>query len=252
VFGDLRALATVEARIVLGAAVADDVLGLVILTVVTRIVEQGSVGVGTIATTIALAVVFLVVSSTVGLAIFPAVFNRITALSKSPTTVSVLAIGTALAFSVFADMSNLAPIIGAFVAGFSLRRIGAHQSVERDVASISQVFIPIFFLNIGINTDLASMASPKVLGIAAVLSVAAIVGKMVSAAGALGTSTDKLVIGFGMLPRGEVGLIFASIGLTTGALDEEMYGALLFVVLATTLLAPPLLRWRMSHQTRLA
>jgi len=251
VFGDLRALATVEARIVLGAAVADDVLGLVILTVVTRIVEQGSVGVGTIATTIALAVVFLVVSSTVGLAIFPAVFNRITALSKSSATVSVLAIGTALAFSVFADMSNLAPIIGAFVAGFSLRRIGAHERVERDVASISQVFIPIFFLNIGINTDLASMASPKVLGIAAVLSVAAIIGKMVSAAGALGTSTDKLVIGFGMLPRGEVGLIFASIGLATGALDKELYGALLFVVLATTLLAPPLLRWRMGRQAQL-
>lgn len=248
VFGDLRALATVEARIVLGAAVADDVLGLIILTVITRIVERGSVGIGTIASTTALAVVFLVITSTIGLAIFPALFSRIAKLSKSSATIPVVAIGITLAFAVLADAAHLAPIIGAFVAGFSLRRIVAHDRVERDVNSLGQIFIPIFFLNIGINTDISSMANAKVLGIAAALSAVAIFGKLISSVGALGLRADKLAIGVGMLPRGEVGLIFATIGLRTGVLDEDLYGALLVVVLVTTLIAPPLLRWRLGKE----
>lgn len=248
VFGDLRALATVEARIVLGAAVADDVLGLIILTVITRIVERGSVGIGTIVSTTALAIVFLVITSTIGLTIFPALFSRIAKLSKSSATIPVVAIGITLGFAVLADAANLAPIIGAFVAGFSLRRIVAHERVERDVNSLGQIFIPIFFLNIGINTDISSMANTKVLGIAAALSAVAIFGKLISSVGAFGVRADKLAIGVGMLPRGEVGLIFATIGLRTGVLDEDLYGALLVVVLVTTLIAPPLLRWRLGKE----
>ncbi len=248
VFGDLRALATVEARIVLGAAVADDVLGLIILTVITRIVERGSVGIGTIVSTTALAIVFLVITSTIGLTIFPALFSRIAKLSKSSATIPVVAIGITLGFAVLADAANLAPIIGAFVAGFSLRRIAAHERVERDVNSLGQIFIPIFFLNIGINTDISSMANAKVLGIATALSAVAIFGKLISSVGASGVRVDKLAIGFGMLPRGEVGLIFATIGLRTGVLDDDLYGALLVVVLVTTLIAPPLLRWRLGKE----
>jgi Kef-type K+ transport system membrane component KefB/predicted amino acid-binding ACT domain protein len=248
VFGDLRALATVEARIVLGAAVADDILGLIILTVITRVVEQGSVGIGTIISTTALAVVFLVITSTIGLKIFPILFSRISKLSKSSSTIPVVAIGITLGFAVLADAAQLAPIIGAFVAGFSLRRITAHERVERDVSSLGQIFIPIFFLNIGINTDLSSMANSKVLGIAAALSAVAIFGKLISSVGAFGVRADKLAIGLGMLPRGEVGLIFATIGLRTGVLNKDLYGALLVVVLTTTLVAPPLLRWRLGKE----
>ena len=145
VFGDLRALATVEARTVLGAAVVDDVLGLIILTVVTRIVEQGSVGIGTIASTIGLAIGFLAVTSTVGFTIFPQLFARIAQVARSTSTVSVVAIGIALGFSVLAEKAHLAPIIGAFVAGLALRRIAAHERVERDVSSLAQIFVPIFF-----------------------------------------------------------------------------------------------------------
>ena len=248
VFGDLRALATVEARTVLGAAVVDDVLGLIILTVVTRIVEQGSVGIGTIASTIGLAVGFLAVTSTVGFTIFPQLFARIAKGARSTSTVSVVAIGIALGFSVLADKAHLAPIIGAFVAGLALRRIAAHERVERDVASIAQIFVPIFFLNIGITTDIRAMADPRVVGIALLLSVIAIVTKIAAALGAFGSRGDKWTIGFGMLPRGEVGLIFASIGLSVGALSKELYGSVLVVVLVTTLVAPPLLRWRLGKQ----
>ena len=248
VFGDLRALATVEARTVLGAAVVDDVLGLIILTVVTRIVEQGSVGIGTIASTIGLAVGFLAVTSTVGFTIFPQLFARIAKGARSTSTVSVVAIGIALSFSVLADKAHLAPIIGAFVAGLALRRIATHERVERDVSSLAQIFVPIFFLNIGISTNIRAMADARVIGVALILSAVAIISKIAAASGAIGSRGDKWTIGFGMLPRGEVGLIFASIGLSVGALSEELYGSVLVVVLVTTLVAPPLLRWRLGNQ----
>jgi Kef-type K+ transport system membrane component KefB/predicted amino acid-binding ACT domain protein len=248
VFGDLRALATVEARTVLGAAVVDDVLGLIILTVVTRIVEQGSVGIGTIASTIGLAIGFLAVTSTVGFTIFPQLFARIAKGARSTSTVSVVAIGIALGFSVLAEKAHLAPIIGAFVAGLALRRIATHERVERDVSSLAQIFVPIFFLNIGISTNIRAMADARVIGVALILSAVAIVSKIAAASGAIGSRGDKLTIGFGMLPRGEVGLIFARIGLSVGALSEELYGSVLVVVLVTTLIAPPLLRWRLGTQ----
>ena len=250
VFGDLRALATVEARTVLGAAVVDDVLGLIILTVVTRIVEQGSVGIGTIASTIGLAIGFLAVTSTVGFTIFPQLFARIAKGARSTSTVSVVAIGIALGFSVLAEKAHLAPIIGAFVAGLALRRIATHERVERDVSSLAQIFVPIFFLNIGISTNIRAMADARVIGVALILSAVAIVSKIAAASGATGSRGDKLTIGFGMLPRGEVGLIFASIGLSVGALSEELYGSVLVVVLVTTLIAPPLLRWRLGTQAQ--
>ncbi|NDD87461.1 MAG: hypothetical protein EBZ45_07095, partial [Actinobacteria bacterium] len=244
VFGDLRALSTPEARTVLGAAVADDVLGLIILTVVTRIVQQGSVDIATVSSTIGLAVGFLVVSGFIGLAVFPGFLRRIGSASRSSSTIPVVAIALVLAFAVLADLANLAPIIGAFVAGLGLRKVAVHERIERDLSSLGQIFVPVFFLYIGISTDVSSMLDGRVLLVALLLSAIAIVGKLLSAFGALGTTSDKLVIGFGMLPRGEVGLIFATIGLSVGALNDELYGSILVVVLLTTLIAPPLLRWR--------
>jgi hypothetical protein len=245
----LRALSTPEARTVLGAAVTDDVLGLIILTVVTRIVQQGSVDFATVSSTIGLAIGFLVVAGFIGLVVFPTLLRRIGTLSKSSSTIPVVAIALVLAFSVLADLANLAPIIGAFVAGLGLRKVAVHERIERDLSSLGQIFVPVFFLYIGISTDLAAMLDGRVLLVALILSAIAIVGKLVSAFGALGTTSDKLVIGFGMLPRGEVGLIFATIGLSVGALNDELYGSILVVVLLTTLIAPPLLRWRIGKST---
>ena len=247
VFGDLRALSTQEARTVLGAAVTDDVLGLIILTVVTRIVQQGSVDVATVSSTIGLAVGFLVVAGVIGLFVFPMLLRRVGSASKSSSTIPVVGIALILAFAVLADLANLAPIIGAFVAGLGLRKVAVHERIERDLSSLGQVFVPVFFLYIGISTDLSSMLDGRVLVVAGLLTVLAIVGKLVAAVGAIGTTSDKLVIGFGMIPRGEVGLIFATIGLSVGALNDELYGSILVVVLLTTLFAPPLLRWRIGR-----
>jgi Kef-type K+ transport system membrane component KefB len=244
VFGDLRALATVEARTVLGAAVADDVLGLVILTVMVKIVTTGSVsplGVGEI---FGVAVAFLVLSVAVGVLIAPPLFNWIQRFSRSTGTLLALAFAFTLVFAELASKADLAPIIGAFVAGLALGRTKQHERLERDLAPLGHVFIPVFFLQIGIETDIAAFIRPEVLGLAAALLVVATAGKILAGWAAGRAGGDRFLIGLGMLPRGEVGLIFAGIGLAEGVLDDDLYAAILIVVITTTLVAPFLLRAR--------
>ncbi|MDO8362994.1 MAG: cation:proton antiporter [Actinomycetota bacterium] len=247
VFGDLRALATTEARIVLGAAVADDVLGLVILTVVVKVVTGGSVGVGTIASTLGLAIGFLLLTGIVGIFAVPKVLDTIHRRSISPATVTVAALVVTIGFAELADSAKLAFIIGAFMAGLGLGRSKQHDRIARDLGAVGNILIPVFFAQIGINTDLEAMFKPSVLGLAAVLSVVAVLGKLAAALGTFGTPADKLLVGLGMIPRGEVGLIFAAIGLSNGVLDADQYGGLILVVLLTTVITPPLLRWRLGQ-----
>lgn len=245
VFGDLKALSLTESRIVLGAAVADDVLGLIILTVVTRIVVDGSVSAGTILSTIGLALGFLLLTGLVGTRLAPPFFQGVQRFASSPATLIAVAVAATLGFSALAEAAHLAPIIGAFMAGLAIGRTKQAHRIEREIAPIGNVFIPVFFLSIGISTDVGAMVKPSVLGIAAVLTSVALVGKLVAALGAAGTRTDKWLIGFGMIPRGEVGLIFAAIGLRNNVLGDDLYAALIVMVLVTTLVTPPLLRWKL-------
>jgi Kef-type K+ transport system membrane component KefB len=247
VFSDLRALATVEARTVLGAAVADDVLGLVILTVVVRLVSEGSVSVGDVAVIVLVAVGFLVITAVLGSRFAPSLFQFVDRAAKSAGTLVALALAFTLAFAELADAAKLAPIVGAFVAGLALSRSSAKERIQRELAPVGHLFIPVFFLGIGINVQVESFVNPDVLGIAAGLLVVAVVGKVVAAVGAAGAPGDKWLIGLGMIPRGEVGLIFATIGLDEGILGEKLYASLLLVVLVTTLMTPPLLRMRLGQ-----
>jgi Kef-type K+ transport system membrane component KefB len=247
VFSDLRALATVEARTVLGAAVADDVLGLVILTVVVRIVSEGTISIGSVLVIVGVAVVFLVVATLVGSWIAPPAFEWLHRRSRSAGTLVALALAFTLGFSELAEAAQLAPIVGAFVAGVALSGSTVKERIERELAPVGHLFIPVFFLQIGIAVDVGQFISPDVLGVAAVLFVVAVLGKVVAAVGVFGSPGDKWLIGIGMIPRGEVGLIFATIGLQQGVLGRDLYAALLLVVLATTLLAPPLLRARLQR-----
>ena len=248
VFGDLRALASHEARVVLGAAVADDVMGLVVLTVVVRLVTEGSVSALSVAGIIAVAVLFLVMGGAIGLRIAPVLFGAIDRTSRSAGTLVALALAFTLGFAELADMAKLAPIIGAFLAGLALSRADQGERVRRELTPIGHVLIPVFFLQIGVDVDIAEFGRADVLGVAAVLLVVAVVGKLVSPLGALGAPGDKALIGLGMLPRGEVGLIFATIGLQEGVLGGDLYAALLLVVLVTTLVTPPLLKVRYEKQ----
>lgn len=247
VFGDLRALATAEARIVLGAAVADDVFGLIILTVVVKVVTGGDVGVGTIAETLGLAVLFLAGTGLLGVFVIPRVFRAINRFASSTATLVVAAFVLMVGFAMLADAAKLAFIIGAFMAGLALGRTDHHERITSDLGAVSHVFVPVFFLSIGINADLDAMAKGSVIVMALALTAVAVAGKLVAGLGVRGRRADRLLIGLGMIPRGEVGLIFASIGLSNAVLDGDQYGALLIVVLLTTLITPPLLRARLGR-----
>lgn len=247
VFGDLGTLSSTESRIVLGAAVADDVLGLIILTVVTRVVVDGKVSILSVLGIMGLAVGFLLVTGVVGAKLIPPAFGAISKFSKSSATLVAAAFALTVGFSSLADAARLAPIIGAFMAGLALNRSKQAKRIERELTPIGHVFIPVFFLSIGVNTDIGAIARPSVLGVAGVLTVVAIAGKLVAAVGAAGTRSDKWTIGIGMIPRGEVGLIFATLGLSTGVLDKDLYASLILVVLVTTVMTPPLLRWKASR-----
>ena len=250
VFSDLGALGSVEARTVLGAAVADDVLGLVILTIVVRIVTDGSVSLATVVWTITAAVGFLAITATLGGKLGVWLFRVIQRHSRSAGTLVALALAFALFFAELADVAKLAPIVGAFVAGLALSRTESRERISRELTPVGHLFIPVFFLQIGIAADVERFIDPTVLGIAGVLVVVAIVGKLASSLALFNAPGDKMLVGLGMLPRGEVGLIFATIGLTQGVLDDDLYAALLLVVLVTTLMAPPLLKARLRAMKR--
>jgi Kef-type K+ transport system membrane component KefB len=244
VFGDMRALATSEARTVLGAAVADDVLGLLILTIVVRIVSEGSVSIATVLEVAGVAVLFLVLASVLGVLLAPRAFDAVQRYSRSGGTLLALAVVFTLTLAEFANAAKLAPIIGAFVAGIALGRTRQVERVHRDLSPVIGLLVPVFFVQIGVNSDVGQFGKPSVLGLAACLIVVGVVGKVVAGYVAAPTSGDKLLIGIGMIPRGEVGLIFAGIGLTEGVLDQDLYASLLVVVLLTTLMTPPLLKLR--------
>jgi Kef-type K+ transport system membrane component KefB len=252
VFGDLRALATTEARIVLGAAVADDVLGLLILTVVVKVVTGDSVTVGLVATTVLAALGFLVLSGLVGLLLVPRLLDVISRFSRTGTTLTVAALVLILGLAVLADSAQLAFIIGAFMAGLALGRSRHSERVASDLNSVGGVFIPVFFVLIGVNADLGAMLQPSVLFDAAILFAIAVAGKLVSMAGAAGTRSDRLLIGIGMIPRGEVGLIFAATGagLTLAGqpvIGPTTYAAIVLMVMVTTMVTPPLLAWSLKR-----
>ncbi len=250
VFGDLKVLATIEARTVLGAAVADDVIGLVILTVVVRLVTSGSVSAVDVGQVVLIAVLFLVGASLVGLKVVPPAFHWIDRHSRSAGTLVAVALAFTLALAELANSAKLAPIVGAFVAGVVLSRSQVAERVRHELTPVGHLFIPVFFLQIGIDADISAFARPAVLGMAAALLAVAVAGKLVSPIGMLGSRGDRVLVGLAMIPRGEVGLIFATIGLQEHIFGEDVYASVLLVVLATTLLTPPLLRWRLTHGRR--
>ena len=245
VFGDLGAVGSVAARTVLGAAVADDVLGLVLLTVVVKMLTTGSISVASVAVTVLLAVGYLVVASGLGMFLVPRFVRAMSGRARGAGTPVVMAFAITLAFSRAADLAHLAPIIGAFVAGLCLARTHDASATRHQLASVGHLFIPVFFLRIGIETNMAELLRRDVLALAGALTVVAVAGKLISGLAA-GRRTDRLLVGLGMIPRGEVGLIFAGIGLSTGLLTGRLYAAILLVVLVSTVVTPPLLRWRIG------
>ncbi|MBI4544974.1 MAG: cation:proton antiporter [Gemmatimonadetes bacterium] len=241
VLSDLGRLHEPESQIVLGAAVIDDVIGLIILAVVAKAVAGAHLTLSGVAMTTALAFGFLAAVLAVGTVAGPPLFRLLARLSREETLATMgLALGFLVAY--LADISGSALIVGAFAAGLVVERTPQAPVVGRGIVALGQFFVPIFFVAVGAAVDVRSFLDPGVLTVGAALIAVAIVGKVAAGYAPIWSTAKKSVIGVGMMPRGEVGLIFAQMGLTAGVLSAGLFSALTLMVMVTTFLAPPLLK----------
>jgi Kef-type K+ transport system membrane component KefB len=250
VFSDLRALASTEARIVLGAAVADDVAGLVILAIVVGAESASGVAFGSLAGTISAALGFLAAATVVGVWLVPRIIGRASRISRTDGTPMILALVVALALAGMSSSVKLAPVVGAFVAGLAVGSSSRKDEIQRRITPIGHVLIPLFFLQIGVDMEAGSLGQARVLWIAAALSAVAVAAKIAAGLGVKRGRADRWLVGIAMVPRGEVGLIFASIGLTQGILDARAHSILVVVVLISTVISPALIRRRIRALQR--
>jgi Kef-type K+ transport system membrane component KefB/predicted amino acid-binding ACT domain protein len=242
VFADLRVLASPEARTVLGAAVADDVAGLLILTVVLRVATGDAVSPAMVAGVLGIALAFVVAGTGSAAWLLPRALGQVDRRARAEGTMLVGALAAALALAGVASLARLAPIVGAFVAGVAVAASPVRDDLERRLAPVAHLLVPIFFLSMGVDTRVHAFADPRALAVAAALAAVAVAGKVAAGLGVARGTADRLLVGVAMVPRGEVGLIFAALGLAGGAIDAEDHAALLVVILATTVVTPPLLR----------
>jgi Kef-type K+ transport system membrane component KefB len=243
VLSDLGRMNSEEAKIIIGAAVIDDVLGLVILSVVSGIAAGTSLGPLGILRIFAVAVGFLAVALVVGRYAAPRLFDIVVRM-RVRYVLLVFAFAFALCLSAAAALVGSALIIGAFAAGIILSGTNQFDTIEREIRPVASIFTPIFFVSVGSSVNLGLLDPTRtgaagILGVAAALTVLAILGKLAAGWAAPWARFRRLVVGVGMVPRGEVGLIFADIGRRAGILNEAVFGAILLMVMATTFVAPP-------------
>jgi Kef-type K+ transport system membrane component KefB len=259
VFRDLGKSQIIEARIVLGAAVVDDVLGLIVLALVSAIVASAQtgtllslLGIGKLTLT---AIGFLFGAMVVGSLLIPRLVGlaaRFRTRGLMLTTALVICFGLAS----LAGLAGLAPIVGAFAGGLVLEEIhfknfGSDVRIKDLIGPISTLLVPIFFVQIGIQVHLESFVTPSILGISGGLIVAAVVGKLACGLVAGRKGVDRLTVGIGMIPRGEVELIFAGIGRSLGVLNDAVFSAIVVMVMVTTFMTPPLLKWSIGRVEKL-
>lgn len=241
VLADLGRLQDSESQVVLGAAVIDDVVGLIILAVVTAIVAGGKVSALDVGRITLVAFGFIAVALLIGNLLVPRVFRRLARFAKD-SSLAMIALMTAFALAILAQRAGSALIIGAFTAGLVFAPTPYAHRIEDGVTRLGTFFVPIFFVSVGASVNVRAFADPLVLQLGALLCVVAIIGKVVAGYAPWWFPGRKLVIGVGMVPRGEVGLIFAQMGLTSGVLDDRLFAALALMVLVTTFLPPIVLK----------
>lgn len=244
VLSDLGQLESPEGQVVLGAAVLDDVVGLIILAVVSGLAAGAGVSLVGIGVNVAVSVGFIVAALVLGGILAPPLFRVIARLETSGT-LGLLALAFAFLLAWLAAEAKSAPIIGAFAAGLVLYKTPQRHEIERKVTTLGHFFVPIFFAAVGAAVDLRTLADPSVAIIGALLIVVALVGKFVAGYAPWWFKGNKAMVGVAMIPRGEVGLIFAQMGLSSGALDVGLFSALAIMVMVSTFLPPPILS-RMS------
>jgi Na+:H+ antiporter len=265
VLQDLGASRGPEARIILGAAVIDDVLGLIILGAVSGAITAAAQGVPfsmvSVAKTTGAAAGFLIGALVLGVTMAPRLFTLASMLQVRGVLVTVsLSFCFLLAWA--SNLIGLAPIIGAFAAGLVLEDVHFKDFVHRGERSledllrpISDFLVPVFFVLMGLRTDLSAFAEPGALGLAAALIVVAIIGKQACALGVTAPGVNRMAVGIGMIPRGEVGLIFANVGtgLTlNGApiVSPSTFSSVVAMVIVTTVVTPTALKWSLARGAR--
>ena len=249
VLQEMKMEKTEVAHIILGAAVIDDILGLLMLAIISGIVITGSIDLIHISITIIIATLFLAATIYIGpyfIRLFVRLFCRLDII-EAKMFVSYLFV---MVMAWMANLAGLATIIGAFAAGLILQD-AYFESWDDDrkcpvtikdlIMPLEVILVPIFFVLMGLQVKLEMFLQKDVMILAAGLLVAAIVGKVLSGFGAFGVK-NHMAIGIGMMPRGEVGLIFAAIGKSLGVLDDALFSAVVLMVVVTTLLSPPLFK----------
>jgi len=259
VLQDLGSSQTAEARVILGAAVIDDVLGLIVLATVTGLIAAAAgggpgVSAAMVGGIVGKAFAFVVGAVTIGDFLSPPLL-RLAASFRASGMLLTTALLMCFLLAYLAQQVGLAPIVGAFAAGLIIEEGHGAAFHARGSPKLRELLhplvtflVPIFFVRMGLLVDLRQFIDPAVLGFAAVLTAAALIGKQVCALGVVSRGLNRLAVGFGMIPRGEVGLIFANIGATMvlngkPVIDPQEFSAVVFMVMFTTLVTPPLLRW---------
>ncbi len=260
VLKDLGKSNTKEARIILGAAVADDVIGLVVLAVISGLTTAAMAGSGLGGVSwmaalwiIAKASLFLILAVVVGRFWSQRVFAYAARLQVSGALLG-LCICFCFVLATLAGLAGLAPIVGAFAAGVVLEEVHYQPFLERGERKVQELLfplttlvVPVFFVLMGFRVDLHSFSSVAVLGFAGLITLVAVIGKQICALGVLERGVDRLAIGVGMIPRGEVGLIFAGLGSSLmlqgqPVLSQTTFSALVLMIMLTTFITPPLLK----------
>ena len=276
VFRSLKIIRTRAAQTVLGAAVIDDVLGLIVLAVVSALATGGTVTVLSVAGIALKSFGFLAGALLIGTLLAKQISRLFSKIHSGIGMKLTFAICFALIFGYIAELFGLEPIIGAFAAGLLLDQVHfnsfadpeivqdlkgldfkakadrdavlrlinkhKHTHVEDLVNNIGLIFIPVFFVYTGMQIEFGSLLQPKLYINAAIISVFAILGKMIAGVAAKGAFREKLLVGVSMVPRGEVGLIFAATGKALGILNDELFSVIVLVVIITTFVAPPFIK----------
>ncbi len=250
VFEDLGGLRSAEARVILGAAVIDDVLGLLLLAVVTGIAATGTVDPREVVRISALAALFLGAVLLFGERVARRAAHFFEELDRQQGKL-IFPIALAFTLAWLANMVELAAIVGAFAGGLIVSEEYFSEDsrgwkIEDLVAPLEAIFAPVFFVLMGMQVNLSTLVEPSTLLLASAFTVVAIIGKLAAGAPA-GRKVDRLTVGVGMIPRGEVGLIFASIGNGIGIVSDAVFSAIVVMVMVTTFVTPVALRWSMAR-----
>ena len=257
VLSELGYLKSKEGQIIVGAAVIDDVLGIIVLAVVASLAKTGTVDVANVIYLIVSATVFLLGSIFLG-KFFNKSFVAVSELLQTRGKLVIPALIFAFFMAFLANVIQLEAILGAFAAGLVLDETDKRKELDQQVIPIADILVPVFFVSVGAKVNLGVL-NPFVaenregLIIATFLIIVAIIGKLITGWTITGQEKiNRLAIGFGMIPRGEVGLVFAGIGSASGVLSQSLEAAIIVMVILTTFLAPPLLRFAFKESAETA